>query len=461
MTTRNVHIAVTVALLLAIATPLQAATPKAGVKCTKAGATATTGGKKFTCVKSGTRLVWNKGVTVKAAPKPSSTPVAKPVEPNSTPTPTPTPTPTSSPTPTPTPTQTTSPLTFMEKLWSKGVNGIFPIESEKFAIPTQVATTWQNVYANRDGIPYQAWSAISKNIATSQSKLGSVEILIGPNTIPNYADFKLRMDLVSKALPKAKNVSKLRIFAFNFRDADWADATFKRLYINETTAFKNRHANAVSESCPKARETCFQQAFVDSNFDGVIFIGMTDDGSREQLNQNFSDYSRTKRGVVIGHEYLHTIQRVILGNRWFQQEYTPPSWFNEGMAVFMENAAANNATFDSFMQFRAVESAIMYPDCPYSYCVKIEKDQVMSFLSIFNYSTNWSTYPYAMRYQMSARIIEILVALKGPDSLSDLYDYMATGKNFDQAFEHTYGISYEAAKPIITSIVVDQIAAGK
>jgi hypothetical protein len=62
---------------------------------------------------------------------------------------------------------------------------------------------------------------------------------------------------------------------------------------------------------------------------------------------------------------------------------------------------------------------------------------------------------------MSARIIEILVALKGPDSLSDLYDYMATGKTFDQAFEHTYGISYEAAKPIITSIVVDQIAVGK
>jgi hypothetical protein len=192
-----------------------------------------------------------------------------------------------------------------------------------------------------------------------------------------------------------------------------------------------------------------------------MFIGMTDDGSREQLSQRFTDYSRSKRGVVIGHEYLHTIQRVILGNRWFQQQFTPPSWFNEGMAVFIENAAANHATFDSFMQFRAVESSIMYPDCPYPDCVKIQNDQVMSFLSIYNYSTNWSTYPYPMRYQMSARIIEILVALKGPDSLSDLYDYMATGKTFDQAFEFTYGISYEAAKPIITSIVVDQIAAGK
>ena len=65
-------------LLLSLAIPVQAATPKAGVKCTKAGATATAGGKKFTCIKSGTRLVWNKGVAIKAAaPKPSPTPDTK------------------------------------------------------------------------------------------------------------------------------------------------------------------------------------------------------------------------------------------------------------------------------------------------------------------------------------------------------------------------------------------------
>ena len=127
----------------------------------------------------------------------------------------------------------------------------------------------------------------------------------------------------------------------------------------------------------------------------------------------------------------------------------------------MENAAANHASFDAFMQFRAVESAIMYPDCPYSFCVKIEKDQVQSFLSIYNYSSNWNTYPYAMRYQMSARIIEIVVALKGPDSLTEVYEYMATGKTFEQAFEHIYGISYSSAIPILAKIVFEQIANNK
>ena len=245
--------------------------------------------KIFTCIKSGKKLVWSKGVLV-IKPAPAPTAIGDPVGG----TPTPTPTPITTPTPTPT-------LSITELLWSRGVNGVFPIENKTYVIPTALASTWQDAYVNRDGIAYQAWSAISKNVATSPSKLGNVEIYVGPNTIPNFADFKLRMELVSKALPRAKNVSKLKLFAFNYKDADWADATFKRLYANETALFWRWHTSAVQEICPKAREVCFQQAFVDSNLDGVIFVGMTDKGSREQLNQTFSEYSRAFLGRVFAH----------------------------------------------------------------------------------------------------------------------------------------------------------------
>ena len=46
------------------AAPAEAAV-KAGSKCDKVGAAATSAGKKFTCIKSGGKLVWNKGVTIK------------------------------------------------------------------------------------------------------------------------------------------------------------------------------------------------------------------------------------------------------------------------------------------------------------------------------------------------------------------------------------------------------------
>ena len=42
------------------------AAAKAGAKCTKAGITSVAAGKTFTCVKSGKKLVWNKGVKVVA-----------------------------------------------------------------------------------------------------------------------------------------------------------------------------------------------------------------------------------------------------------------------------------------------------------------------------------------------------------------------------------------------------------
>ena len=55
----------TVAIVLfAFASPAHALV-KAGSKCSKLNATATVSGKKYTCIKSGAKLVWNKGVIVK------------------------------------------------------------------------------------------------------------------------------------------------------------------------------------------------------------------------------------------------------------------------------------------------------------------------------------------------------------------------------------------------------------
>jgi hypothetical protein len=66
-----------IAICFAPLSQASAATAKAGASCSKLKATSIVKGKKFTCIKSGKKLVWNKGVLVKAAvtkPKPTSTP---------------------------------------------------------------------------------------------------------------------------------------------------------------------------------------------------------------------------------------------------------------------------------------------------------------------------------------------------------------------------------------------------
>ena len=80
-------------LLTMLAVPSNAAV-KAGSKCSKAGTTSTVNSIKHTCVKSGNKLVWNKGVSVKAASKPNLNPVFKPTIPTPAPSPIPTSTPT-------------------------------------------------------------------------------------------------------------------------------------------------------------------------------------------------------------------------------------------------------------------------------------------------------------------------------------------------------------------------------
>ena len=65
-------LALTLSASLALPSYVSAATPTAGAACTKAGVTSSTSTKKFTCVKSGKKLVWDKGVAL-AQKTPSQT----------------------------------------------------------------------------------------------------------------------------------------------------------------------------------------------------------------------------------------------------------------------------------------------------------------------------------------------------------------------------------------------------
>jgi hypothetical protein len=87
MPKRQITFVAVVALLLTLPlTPSQAAV-KAGDTCKKAGVKSVAAGKTFTCIKSGKKFVWDKGVAV-TKPSAGSTPSATP---SATPTPTPTP----------------------------------------------------------------------------------------------------------------------------------------------------------------------------------------------------------------------------------------------------------------------------------------------------------------------------------------------------------------------------------
>ena len=74
---RKIVASVGIALVLSILfAPGSSAAVKAGAACKKAGLTSVASGYKYTCVKKSGKLVWGKGVAVKASAKPSASAAA-------------------------------------------------------------------------------------------------------------------------------------------------------------------------------------------------------------------------------------------------------------------------------------------------------------------------------------------------------------------------------------------------
>lgn len=428
--------ALTIIVFSSIQTNANAAI-KTGDSCGKAGLTTVVKGFKYTCITQGKKKVWGKGVKVVAnnATKPT-------------------------PAPSPTPTPEVPKLSITEILWSEAINGKFPIESEKFAVPAKLPTSWDDIYENREGIAYKAWQSVSQTIQKSTSKAAKFSLLQGPNTISPITDWEGRISVTSKAFPTAPEPSKLTVIVFNYKDSGWADKTFRELISTEPESFKQNYNNIVLDMCQSQRQMCWSaMGFTDTKGNGWALIGVVDGEAKKNTDLSYSGFLRSDKGFTMSHEYFHTIQRKILGDRWYQMNFVPPTWFNEGTAVFVEGAAPNYDSFDGFMRFRAVDSKLASPACKGGAaqgCLRITETLMLDFLELKHYSNNWSNFPYATKSEVSARIAEILAAVKGHESITDLYTYMATGHSFEEAFLHIYGITYKSAIPLISKILADQ-----
>lgn len=70
---RIVSALVMAVVLSIVVAPVSTAAVKAGDACKKVGQTSVAGGFNYTCVKKGSKVVWGKGVAVKASPAASAT----------------------------------------------------------------------------------------------------------------------------------------------------------------------------------------------------------------------------------------------------------------------------------------------------------------------------------------------------------------------------------------------------
>ena len=400
--------ALTIALsmVLFLATPANAAV-KPGTKCTKQGQTSTSAGIKYTCVKSGNKLVWNKGVPVKAAAKPAPNPVIKPVEP----------TPVATPSATPVPSATSTPT---------------PIPAVKYP---DAPTSFDDLIANYAGISYAAWNKSSAVIASSNDVALPFKAITGVNTTLSFKNPASAFDLVSRMYPGYKSASDMTVLTFSYDDRDWAQAQMKQLQPKSTWQW-------ITDTACSTRPTCDGGGvFTDDKGSGLIVLttGVARGGQGP--------------GVLEAHEFTHAIQQNQLrrASVWPLTTDWPPTWFIEGQALFSENASIYHQSFDLYTKNRRSSSQDLYRDSA------ITSAWIQEFF-VVNQTPDWfNKYPRWRQYDLGAMFVETLASIKGPTSSMEIWKVMGTGLKFSEAFEKVYGISYEKALPVISKAIALQL----
>jgi hypothetical protein len=210
---RNVVFALVVVLAsLSLTTPGLAATPpKVGSTCTKLNQVLAVTGSKFTCVRSGKKLVW----------KVSKSPVP--------------------------------------------VSG----ESKQLLAPT----SFKNLVQNQAGISLTTWQKIHSEIVKNSDIPNNVEIVVGPHTIPDDPDPMLRIVEVRKLFSSFKIAKNVTIINGSYIDKGWSQDKLSTLCPQNQCGYDI--SNEIAKQCNGDGQTCFGGVgFTNSvNGDGIIFIG--------------------------------------------------------------------------------------------------------------------------------------------------------------------------------------------
>ena len=415
---KSLKIALALCLSLTSLNISLAAIPKPGTSCPKMGLTLISNGIKYTCIKSGKILIWNKGQKI---------PVVNPtisISPSNQST-SPTPLPTSSNSPTPTTMQSPS-----------AIPTVSPTPTPN-PLPLIELNSFQDLEKNFQEIAFFAWKKSKEKIDAEKSVAMNVEILLGPNAKLNYLTPEIPISLVNRLYAGAKLPTKVVHLVFAFEDRDWAMAKMDVITPNSSSSWVKDVA------CP-TKSTCFGGGSFFNFSTRTSLIVLANGIDPNNINNSIS-------GTVEAHEYAHVIEQTssntprpavnLLMHPW------PPNWYWEGLAQFSQNAAVYSDSFDQYLKHREYDAGQLFSDKTWN------ASNIEAYFQR-NLTQEWSEkYPRWRQYDLGSMLVEILVALRGPDIAMKMFNESINGGGFDAAFQRLYGSSFESVLPLISRTI--------
>lgn len=373
----------------------------AGTTCPKVNATKTVSNIKYTCTKSGKKLLWNKGVRVATPSIPA---------------------PTKSPKPEPSPTPT--------------------------FVPPTAPTSFNDLFEYRNGISYAAWHSTSLAFNNGTSNIKSLNIYLGPQTRkPSYPTPEKALANVSQVFSTYKTPNEVIVIQYGSADIKWAEEKIKMVLGQATYDDLNSKENGhlVDSNCPN---DCGGSKQVTTN-EGVAIIL---EGVPAKINSgDVMGIARFQEGQLEAHEFFHAMQRLNGIDSKGHSFRWPAAWIVEGGAELAQNLVMSHASFEEYSKWRNADLKDVFQNSS-KYVFKFLDD----FLTSDPKADYWRNVDSYNSYNLGSRIMEIFVALKGPGVLLDLH--ASTSKyGVEEGFKRIFNIEWKEAKVEIIKVLLDQV----
>ena len=292
--------------------------------------------------------------------------------------------------------------------------------------------------SNLNNIPKFAWNDYQR-ISNENDKFenDSFEIIlnIGPSTDLYFEDNE---KYIQKGISFWQNFNlpeKYYGFFYNYKDLDWA--------INKltTTGFEGGMARAPCRDgiCSGANSGIYQEP---PHF-GVGVFGINSADSIDAY----------RYGALHIHEVTHSV----VASQWIGNARNPqqsandasPCWLNEGIA-HAAGISLGVGTYEEYLDMRSSQVTGRHIQAPFN---DYSTSAVLDYYNKSIPGVCTKNPDYVLGYSIGYLTVEAMNAMSGADSAMHMYTVIALGKDFEEAFEITYNISWIDAKPIFAEYI--------
>ena len=291
---------------------------------------------------------------------------------------------------------------------------------------------------NIDNVPKYAWNdyqRISKENNIFENDSFEIILNIGPSTDLYFQDNE---KYIQKGISFWQNFNlpeKYYGFFYNYQDLDWA--------INEltSTGFEGGMARAPCRDgiCSGANSGIYQRP---PHF-GVGVFGIHSPDSVDSYRY--------------GPLHIHEITHSVVASQWIGNASNPqqsandasPCWLNEGIA-HAAGISLGVENYQEYLDMRSLQVTARHMQPPYN---DYSPTAIISYYNDSIPGVCERNPDYVLGYSIGYLTVEAMNAMSGADSAMHMYSIMASGSDFEEAFQITYDIAWSDAKPLFAEYV--------